>query len=186
MGLFTKIKAKRAAKQVLKQQPTKDSSNSKTVIINEDGDSIDRVSSTSSSSNNGEATLKKKMRKIGSFRSGDASMNQVPNLILDLESAVQTSSSRTKRSLKMLFSLSEQVETNNRIEMVKIEGGRLAHALLSFLSKCPPKSSEQYLALLVLNNISIPAENKFVSRIFLDLVSDSLLSYSSLSNRYNF
>ena len=35
-------------------------------------------------------------------------------------------------------------------------------ALLSFLRGCPRDSSEQYLALLVLNNLSIPVQNKRV------------------------
>ena len=36
----------------------------------------------------------------------------------------------------------------------------LIPALLSFLKRCPRDSSEQYLTLLVLNNLSIPTQNK--------------------------
>ena len=36
----------------------------------------------------------------------------------------------------------------------------LIPALLSFLRRCPRDSSEQYLSLLVLNNLSIPQSNK--------------------------
>ena len=47
--------------------------------------------------------------------------------------------------------------------MVRQDGGRLVPALLGFLRRCERGSSEQYLALLVLNNISIPSDNKRVS-----------------------
>lgn len=44
--------------------------------------------------------------------------------------------------------------------MVQVENGQLVPTLFNFLRRCSPGSSEQYLALLVLNNISIPADNK--------------------------
>ena len=56
-----------------------------------------------------------------------------------------------------------RVENRNRVDMVKCADGGLVPALLDFLGRCKRGSSEQYLALLVLNNVSIPGENKRVS-----------------------
>lgn len=70
----------------------------------------------------------------------------------------------------MLFSLSEHQE--NRPDMVSASG--LVPELLSFLERCERGSSEQYLALLVLNNISIPRENK--RAVALDCGGAKLLS----------
>lgn len=64
------------------------------------------------------------------------------------------------RALRMLFTLSEH-KSQNRLAMV--QQGKLVPTLLDFLCDCEKGSSEQYLALLVLNNISIPTENKRVS-----------------------
>ena len=47
--------------------------------------------------------------------------------------------------------------------MTRGPNGRLVPVLLDFLRRCERSSPEQYLALLVLNNISIPSENKRVS-----------------------
>ncbi len=44
--------------------------------------------------------------------------------------------------------------------MVREADGQLIPVLLQFLLRCEPSSSEQYLVLLILNNISIPKENK--------------------------
>lgn len=71
------------------------------------------------------------------------------------------------RALRSLFTLSE-LSTNKqqRIDMVrgsptdKDKEASLIPALLNFLQRCPRDSSEQYLTLLVLNNLSIPNENK--------------------------
>lgn len=51
-------------------------------------------------------------------------------------------------------------QEQNRIQMVREADGKLVPVLLSFLQRCERSSSEQYLTLLVLNNISIPCENK--------------------------
>jgi hypothetical protein len=156
MGLITTLKAKRAAKRgggVLSSKET-----SSTVLLNGDGDS----DSSSSAVN---PSFKKKWGKLKSFRSDEASMDHLPDLVLELETAVETSSSRTIRSLKMLFSLSEDFKSRNRFEMAQWDEGGLIPALLNFLKRCAPKSREQYLTLLVLNNMSIPAENKSVRLI---------------------
>jgi len=101
-------------------------------------------------------------------------MDLVPDLITDLETAPTASGDAAARALRMLFSLSEHGgggggddgpnngnhSSENRIAMVRADGGRLVPVLLSFLRRCERGSSEQYLALLVLNNISIPSDNK--------------------------
>lgn len=112
-------------------------------------------------------------------------MEHLPDLILDLETAVETSAQRPTRSLHMLFALSEHGHNNdNRIEMVRHGDGdiycaddsdnddgsprscgKLVPALLTFLKRCHVNSQEYRLTLLVLNNISIPFENKRVSHI---------------------
>ena len=74
------------------------------------------------------------------------------------------------RALRCLFSLSElSTQKQQRVKMVRGEvsmgddiNSLLIPALLSFLQRCPRDSSEQYLTLLVLNNLSIPTENKRV------------------------
>jgi hypothetical protein len=117
-------------------------------------------------------------------------LEHIPDLILDLESAVETSAKRPSKALRTLFFLSQQsggpTETNpnrNRIEMVhrfnctdqnnrrdefysNIHTGALVPALLRFLKRCKHNSNEQYLSLLVLNNISIPLENKRVRELW--------------------
>ena len=108
-------------------------------------------------------------------------LEHLPDLILDLESAVATSAEQSARALRMLFALSEHAQdgnrnqeggpgieyNRNRIEMVhsNTEDRPLVPVLFQFLLRCQPNSSEQHMALLVLNNISIPPENKRVSRM---------------------
>ena len=93
----------------------------------------------------------------------EATMDMLPELVDHLATCTDTSGDRPARALRTLFSLSEHAETNNRTEMVREAGGMLVPELLEFLKRCERGSSEQYLALLVLNNISIPRENKRVS-----------------------
>lgn len=89
------------------------------------------------------------------------------------------------RALRALFALSEHNTSHDvRVAMVREhdniggvvtkgkqginiiknnnsdKAGKLVPTLLSFLQRCPRDSSEQYLTLLVLNNLSIPMENK--------------------------
>ena len=106
-------------------------------------------------------------------------LEHLPDLILDLESAVATSAEQPARALRMLFALSEHAQdgnksdavdgellhyNRNRIEMVhrQTDDRPLVPVLLQFLNRCQPNSSEQHMTLLVLNNISIPLENKQV------------------------
>ena len=90
----------------------------------------------------------------------EATMDMLPELVEHLATSVDTSGETPARALRMLFSLSENAETDNRTEMVREAGGMLVPELLDFLKRCERGSSEQYLALLVLNNISIPSESK--------------------------
>jgi hypothetical protein len=88
-------------------------------------------------------------------------IDAVPALLDDLETAKDTSGDRPARALRKLFTLSEHESfEENRTEMVRVDNGRLAPVLLSFLERCCKGSSEQKLTLLVLNNVSIPTENK--------------------------
>ena len=102
--------------------------------------------------NNKDTNQKKKLTRENSIPD-EPTMEHLPDLILDLETAVETSADRPARALRMLFALSEHGHTDNQTEIVSAENGRLVLALLTFLTGCACKSSEQYLTLLVLNNI---------------------------------
>jgi hypothetical protein len=85
----------------------------------------------------------------------------LPRLLRDLATAKHTSGEKPARALRRLFSLSEHgAYQENRICMARLENGKLVPVLLHFLKRCGTGSSEQYLTLLVLNNVSIPTENK--------------------------
>jgi len=104
----------------------------------------------------------------------EANMDMLPELVEHLATSADTSGETPARALRMLFALSEKSDTDNRIEMVREAGGMLVPELLDFLKRCERESSEQYLALLVLNNVSIPSENKRL--IALDCGGASVLS----------
>ena len=94
---------------------------------------------------------------------GEPSLDQLPQLINDIKTTQPTSADKPARALRLLFSLSEQ-STSQENRTLMIQNKQLVPALLDFLQRCAPGSSEQYLALLVLNNLSIPSKNKQVSR----------------------
>lgn len=123
-------------------------------------------SSTISSLSPLDASFKKRLNKLKSLKSSDVTMEHLPDLIMDLESSLNSKNGKTPRSLKLLFALSENSQesnnNNNRVDMVQGAGGKLIPVLLRFLNQCSSKSSDQYLSLLILNNISIPSENKRV------------------------
>lgn len=123
------------------------------------------------------------IQKLSTIISNDASDNtptidHLSYYIMALSSSISSNSSGDlpSKALRCLFTLSELKEdtTNKlqRVDMVKPQGPTnsggnvkeneisLVPALLSFLQRCPRDSSEQYLTLLVLNNLSIPIENK--------------------------
>ena len=113
-------------------------------------------------------------------------LDHVPDLILDLETAVIVNTKRPMRALQMLFKLSSSgrptsssnTNTNTtRIGMVHQKimdnddgkdneryryGQQLVLTLLKYIKRCTPQSNEHNLALIVLNNLSIPPENKKV------------------------
>jgi len=86
-------------------------------------------------------------------------MGMVPELIENL-GAPDTSSEEVNSALRALFSLSEGENRHNREDLISTAEGKLVPALLSFLTRSERGSPGQYLALLVLNNVSIPVENK--------------------------
>jgi hypothetical protein len=94
--------------------------------------------------------------------SQEVTLADLERLVNDLAHCKETFDEEPSRSLRMLFMLSENHESfeANRVQMVKDANGRLVPTLIKFLQRCLANSSEQYLALLVLNNISIPLENK--------------------------
>mmetsp|Transcript_17350 Transcript_17350/g.34901 ORF Transcript_17350/g.34901 Transcript_17350/m.34901 type:complete len:630 (-) Transcript_17350:2328-4217(-) len=106
------------------------------------------------------------------------SLDRLPRYVAALSPVISPDPSADvpSRALRALFALSEHASrTRERIAMVRYGGGGKARrddddydagvaplipTLLSFLRRCRRDSSEQYLALLVLNNVSIPPENK--------------------------
>ena len=112
--------------------------------------------------NNGAAPAGKKQVKESAPTNPTLAM--VPKLIQDLATAKETSGDKPASALRMLFALSEHsTDGEKRTKMVRVDGAKLVPVLLQFLQRCARGSSEQYLALLVLNNVSIPSENKRVS-----------------------
>jgi len=92
----------------------------------------------------------------------DPTLEHIPQLLQDIsddDDDTGTGGDKPARALRMLFSLSEHASNGNRTHMVLVTK-RLVPTLLQFLQDCTCGSSEQYLALLVLNNISIPSPNK--------------------------
>ncbi|CAJ1950610.1 unnamed protein product [Cylindrotheca closterium] len=164
MGFFGKLKRKVKKK---KEPQTKQNKNIPSDDIHKDGDSLTKASSSMSSSTKNEANMKKG-KKLGNIRSSDVTMDQLPHLLKDLEDGTDETRVKTSKALKMLFALSEHPESRNRIEMVRYDNGRIVSALLNVLCRSTQKSNEKYMALLVLNNISIPAENKQVIAIVHD------------------
>eukprot|EP00934_Nitzschia_sp_Nitz4_P005873 Nitzschia sp. Nitz4//scaffold30_size153850//84539//87009//NITZ4_002782-RA/size153850-augustus-gene-0.60-mRNA-1//1//CDS//3329547276//5863//frame0 len=100
-----------------------------------------------------------------SFSSEDSELvgvvvEHLPALMQDLVETEQTADHCPLQALRTLFALSEHDHDNNRVNIVRQDQGTLVPTLLTYLAKCPPKSSEQYLTLLVLNNLCIPPQNK--------------------------
>eukprot|EP00980_Cylindrotheca_fusiformis_P010331 scaffold2299_cov131-Cylindrotheca_fusiformis.AAC.18 len=163
MGFINKLKARRAAKKgkehAKENIPNLASDIDSIAKSYSAASSIAKSSSAASSSSNGDTSFRKKLKKLSSLAVSDVTMDHLPDLILELETSQNPSSKQSSRALKLLFALSEPKESQHRIDMVAQEEGRLVDALFGFLVRCAP-SSEQYLTLLVLNNICIPEENK--------------------------
>lgn len=146
MAIFGRKKKKDKRLGSIEQAPTKQQD--ETQISFFDSEEVIPVTKSTSS----------KRRK--SHSPVQATMDMLPELVEHLATSADTSGEVPARALRMLFSLSESSETDNRIEMVRDAQGLLVPELLDFLKRCERGSSEQYLALLVLNNISIPSQNK--------------------------
>lgn len=106
-------------------------------------------------------------------------LDQVPIFIETLQTIISSTTDEDADSdliaaqvLRKLFALSEQTET--RIPMVM--GTKLVPILLEFCQKCQNQRQQPqfYLALLVLNNVSIPVPNK--RRIALEHRAAAILS----------
>lgn len=156
MGLFSKLSFKTRRRQVKIECD-------RTGVESDEGSASVIPSSSLSSSSPIDSSPRGSLHKLKLLRSSDVTIQHLSALIADLEYCLDSKRTKTPKSLKLLFTLSERVESNNRVMMVQGAQERLIPVLLRFLNFCPPKSSEQYLALLILNNISIPAENKRVS-----------------------
>jgi hypothetical protein len=94
---------------------------------------------------------------------GATSMDKVPMYIDLLAQSQLTSEDSAVRIMRHLFALSEHKNECcdfNRRALVHENNNKLLPVLLQFLQRCESGSQEQYLCLLVLNNISIPDENK--------------------------
>ena len=105
-----------------------------------------------------------------------SSLENLQSLVNDLAMCNETYAEEPARALRELFALSEHHSMHeiNRIRMIREANSTLVPTLLAFLQQCQPNSSEQYLALLVLNNVSIPSENKRI--IALDCKGVKILS----------
>jgi len=92
----------------------------------------------------------------------EATITDLPRFIHEIQNCHETYTKKPAKALRSLFALSEDEGFHeiNRIRMAREANGQLVPVLLEFLSRCEPSSSEQYLALLVLNNLCIPKENK--------------------------
>jgi hypothetical protein len=97
-------------------------------------------------------------KKIAKQPSTEITLQDVPQYIQDMNG----SGDKPARALRLLFSLSEH-SSEDRIKVVS-DNPTLIPTLLSFLMQSERGSSEQYLTLLVLNNLSIPGANKRVSK----------------------
>jgi hypothetical protein len=145
MGVFGSRKKKAATNRDDSAMPAKAASNSPT------GTPSESVASSASSSSQHELEEVRPALKL----------DLISTYIKDLETAKKTCDEKPQTALKKLFSLSEDASNLQiREELVRVEDGKLVPVLLSFLERCDRGSSELCLALLVLNNISVPAENK--------------------------
>uniref|UniRef100_A0A7S1BNT1 Uncharacterized protein n=2 Tax=Corethron hystrix TaxID=216773 RepID=A0A7S1BNT1_9STRA len=122
------------------------------------------ISSRSADSPPGTVTNKDEWPSIAQFLSQyPSTIEMIPDLILNFEADIH--SLKVNYALRALVSLSEENDCHNCEKIVFADNGRLVPALLSFLRHCGCGSPNQYLALLLLNNLSIPAENKRVIAI---------------------
>jgi len=81
-----------------------------------------------------------------------------------LSTCKETFMNKPTNALRKLFAMSENTSSHPeyRTQMVSSCDGKLVPVLIEYLRRCKKGSSEQYLSLLILNNLSIPLENKKV------------------------
>ena len=144
---------------------------------------------TDSLNNNGSLNHNTATDKLQAIITEQPSIEYLQSYISALSPTMSpdTSAELPSRALGCLFTLSEverttsSVDTQQQQQRVHMVHGlnhnntnnnstntttpqasftSLIPALLSFLQRCPQNSSEQYLTLLVLNNLSIPMQNK--------------------------
>ena len=78
-----------------------------------------------------------------------------------LSTCKETFLNKPANSLRKLFAMTENtLHPEYRTHMVSACNGKLVPVLIDYLRRCKKGSSEQYLSLLILNNLSIPVENK--------------------------
>ena len=151
-----------------------DSSNNGNHHQQQEGSAASPVASAASSLNDNYHQRQRQHQHQSASQS--ASIQELPSLINDLASCQETFAEEPARALRTLFALSEHHALHEiiRIRMINEANATLVPTLLQFLQQCKPNSSEQYLALLVLNNLSIPTENKGI--IALQYKAVSILS----------
>lgn len=82
-------------------------------------------------------------------------------LIVGLIKDLSKSGEQPASALKYLFTVSQDpTNLSARVDLVRTADRTLVPALLSFLQSCKLSSNEMSTALLVLNNLSVPEENK--------------------------
>jgi hypothetical protein len=152
MGLFSRRGSKNDAKNNKKQQQMQEK---------EAAPPTTNAAATSTSKKKTAKTTAAAPQKVLPKVTSDPTLENIPQLLADIKST-DDSGDKPARALRMLFSLSEHADNSNRTHMVTV-ATQLVPILLEYLQQCARGSSEQYLALLVLNNISIPSPNKRVS-----------------------
>jgi len=126
--------------------------------------------------NNDNAKVKKKVTNTSTSQDAENDVEEDPKNISDhifsdenlmtcidsLSTCKETFLSKPTNALRKLFAMSENTSSQPeyRTQMVSSCSGRLVPVLIEYLRRCKKGSSEQYLSLLVLNNLSIPVENK--------------------------
>jgi len=122
-----------------------------------------------------ERVEKERAARLHDFIRQTPSIDHLAHYIIALSSALSPNPSGDlpSRALSCLFSLSEHSsDKQQRIDMVRSDAAAstdiycdkndttLIPALLAFVRRCPRNSYIQQLTLLVLNNLSIPSENR--------------------------
>mmetsp|Transcript_3926 Transcript_3926/g.6447 ORF Transcript_3926/g.6447 Transcript_3926/m.6447 type:complete len:361 (-) Transcript_3926:153-1235(-) len=101
--------------------------------------------------------------KLQNIMQQTPSLDHLSQYVAALSEAISPdpSAALPSRALRCLFFLSEySSHKQQRFAMVQDADTSLVPTLLAYLERCLRKSSQQHLALLILNNLSIPTGNK--------------------------